>query len=68
MRMSFPMRNTFDFEDGVQVTSEFESGNLWQCREFAPDTANEIPLAYLQNEEGEEYGGEVVAADETGNS
>ena len=63
MRSSFPMRNTFDFDDGVKITSKFESGNLWQCREFNPQTANEIPLEYLQKEEQEEE--EVVTADQT---
>ena len=46
MRRSFPMRNTFDFEsNGVRVTSDFESGNLWQCLEFAPENSNFIPYS-----------------------
>lgn len=36
------MRNTFTFENGVRITSEFESGNLWKCQEFAPELADEI--------------------------
>ena len=36
------MRNTFTFDDGVRITSEFEAGNLWKCQEFAPEHANEI--------------------------
>ena len=36
------MRNTFTFENGVRLTSEFEGGNLWKCQEFAPELANEI--------------------------
>ena len=40
------MRNTFDFEsNGVRVTSDFESGNLWQCLEFAPENSNYIPYS-----------------------
>ena len=50
------MRNTFEFEDGVRITSQFESGNLWQCYEFAPETSNEIPTAY----DIDEYGGEAM--------
>ena len=46
MRRSFPMRNTFDFEsNGVRVTSDFESGNLWQCLEFDPENSNYIPYS-----------------------
>ena len=35
-RQTFPNRNTFTFENGVRITSEFESGNLWKCQEFLP--------------------------------
>ena len=45
MRATFPMRNTFTFENGVRVTSELESGNLWRCQEFLPEAANDIELA-----------------------
>ena len=36
MRGMFPNRNTFTFENGVRITSEFESGNLWRFQELAP--------------------------------
>ena len=55
------MRNTFDFDNGVRITSDFESGNLLQCLEFAPETSNEIPSAYDvvdENAEGENQGDE----------
>ena len=42
------MRRTFEFEDGVRLTSDFESGNLWQCFEFAPESANQIPAGYFE--------------------
>ena len=31
MRQLFPSRNTFIFENGLQVTSDFDSGNLSKC-------------------------------------
>ena len=52
LRASHPERNTFTFENGVRLTSEFETGNLWRCQEFAPDQANEI-----EPEEEEDNGG-----------
>ena len=42
-RQTFPNRNTFVFENGVRITSEFESGNLWKCQEFLPGQENIIP-------------------------
>ena len=45
MRASFPNRNTFTFANGVRVTSEFESGNLWRCQELAPEAANDVEPA-----------------------
>lgn len=39
------MRNTFTFESGVRITSDFESGNLWKCSEIAPETANDVEPA-----------------------
>ena len=30
-RQLFPSRNTFIFEDGLEVTSDFDSGNLSKC-------------------------------------
>ena len=27
------------------MTSDFESGNLWQCLEFAPENSNYIPYS-----------------------
>ena len=38
----FPNRNTYTFENGVRITSEFEAGNLWRCEEFAAEAANEV--------------------------
>jgi len=32
-RGMFPMRNTFCFENGVQITSDFDGGNLLKCVE-----------------------------------
>ena len=51
MRATFPMRNTFTFENGVRITSEFESGNLWRCEEFLPEAAEEIEPAEDEPEE-----------------
>ena len=51
MRGLFPNRNTFTFENGVRITSEFEAGNLWRCQEFAPEAANDVEPA--EEEEGE---------------
>ena len=31
MRQLFPSRNTFIFEEGLEVTSDFDSGNLSKC-------------------------------------
>ena len=45
MRATFPMRNTFTFESGVRITSDFEAGNLWKCSEIAPETANDVEPA-----------------------
>lgn len=42
MRGMFPNRNTYTFENGVRITSEFEAGNLWRCLEFAAEAANEV--------------------------
>ena len=42
-RQTFPNRNTFVFENGVRITSEFESGNLWKCQDFLPGSENIIP-------------------------
>ena len=47
------MRRTFEFEDGVRLTSDFESGNLWQCFEFAPESANQIPACYFEDEDND---------------
>ena len=30
-RQLFPSRNTFIFENGLEVTSDFDSGNLSKC-------------------------------------
>ena len=30
-RLLFPSRNTFNFKDGLQVTSDFDSGNITKC-------------------------------------
>ena len=46
------MRKTFEFEDGVRLTSDFESGNLYQCFEFAPESGNQIPACYFEDEGG----------------
>ena len=53
MRQTFPMRNTFTFESGIRVTSEFEAGNLWRCHEIAPESANEIEPAEDEDENEE---------------
>ena len=32
LREVFPSRNTFVFENGITISSDFESGNLMKCR------------------------------------
>lgn len=33
----FPSRNTFKFTNGIQITSNFDAGNLMECHEIKPD-------------------------------
>jgi hypothetical protein len=33
LRGLFPSRNTFTFESGIQISSDFDSGNLSKCNE-----------------------------------
>ena len=54
MRRNFPNRNTFEFENGVIVNSEFEAGNLWRCQEFLAAACNEIELEEEVDVEGGE--------------
>lgn len=55
LRASFPNRNTFTFENGVRITSEFEAGNLWRCQELAPEAANDVePAEDEEQNEAEE--------------
>ena len=51
MRATFPNRNTYDFENGIQITSEFESGNLWKCVEIKPEETEYDPEWYYDEEE-----------------
>jgi hypothetical protein len=51
MRATFPMRNTFNFENGVSITSEFEAGNLWKCQQIAAETVNDIEPAEEEEEQ-----------------
>ncbi len=51
MRATFPMRNTFNFGNGVSLTSEFEAGNLWKCKEIAAETINDVEPAEEDEEQ-----------------
>ena len=31
LRKVFPSRNTFQFENGIEITSDFDAGNLHTC-------------------------------------
>jgi hypothetical protein len=31
LRETYPSRNTFKFDNGIQITSDFDSGNLLKC-------------------------------------
>ena len=51
MRKTFPNRNTFEYENGVKITSEFETGNLWKCTEILPDEVEDDTEWYYDEEE-----------------
>ena len=45
MRQLFPSRNTFNFENGLRVTSDFDAGNLQKCfmtNKFTTSVINEL--------------------------
>ena len=60
----FPSRNTFIFENGVRITSEFESGNLWKCQDFLPEQENVIPELHQEPDEEEVKKEESQGADD----
>ena len=51
MRKTFPNRNTYEFENGVKITSDFESGNLWKCVEIKPSEVEDDTEWYYDEEE-----------------
>lgn len=42
-----PQRNTFTFESGITITSEFDSGNLLKCVEVQPEVAEHQMLEQI---------------------
>ena len=37
LRKIFPSRNDFQFENGIKISSDFDSGNLMDCDELRED-------------------------------
>ena len=65
MRGLYPMRNTYTFINGVRISSEFESGNLWRCEEFPAEFSNDIEEV---DEEEEKEGQDAEVLEENDES
>ncbi|CDW82706.1 zinc carboxypeptidase family protein [Stylonychia lemnae] len=54
LRNLHPQRNTFTFDDGVIITSDFDSGNLWKCLKKRVEPVEVTEQQFIDDSKSEE--------------